>query len=242
METAVDDPLLVDVKFTYTWQGAASASTPARPFHWIVPRSRLPQIRDTSRDRIACERMVGDEGCPIWILPEPFARVPPSPPGGEARDRICPPAGRPGDATPLIGDATLEAGLLPSTGHWERIGLHDGGAANAYYAHRGTRVRVTVRDMIRSCTGAAGSTDTLLDTEEVADPKATRRRVMSATSAVLVRWPHPGMLHRARLVLWIADRCRVVVEPVDKGVEPEALVVVGRAVDVAKLEAVCSKR
>jgi len=86
-------------------------------------------------------------------------------------------------------------------------------------------------------------TDVLLDTEAAAEPDTHRERRMSAISAVVVEWrDRDGAWRRRRLVMWLAGRCRISVEPLDPDVSIGDLVVAGRAVDVGRFEPMCAAR
>jgi hypothetical protein len=241
-ETVVDDPSMIRVRFAYVWHGEP---TTKMPFEWIIPKSRLHAVRDSAHDQVTCERMTSGPGCRIWLLPEKAARDAPPPPPLAAREAVCPPGGRSDSPVPI--DATVLASALgPSTDEWQRTDVAEANVAGALYTRGVQQVRVTVRDMIRACTGVAGSGELLLETE--GDAEAIRRRVLSATSAVLLRWPGPPV-ERAQVVMWVADRCQIVVESTAPhhvspkvGVSVEDLIAVGRAVDVARLQTICSAR
>jgi len=177
---------------------------------------------------------------PVAIKPTAPAWMPLSRPGIVERNQICPPAGVSDATAPLLDPADLQAALGEAVGDWHRQAFAKG--ATAIYVRDQRRVRITISDMIRSCSGISGSTDTLLETEDIADPVAKRHRMMSATSAVLVRWPDIGRMWQSRLVMWVADRCKVVVETLDKGTPAADLPALGRVVHVAKLEPLCAQR
>jgi hypothetical protein len=241
-ESAVEDPSMVLVRFAYVWQGKPATTM---PFEWL-PRSRLPAVRDRAHDRVTCDRVTSGPGCRVWLLPEKAARDAPAPPPLAAREAVCPRGGH-SVSTTLVDASVLASALAPSVGEWQgTVDVAAVDAASAIYARGVQQVRVTVRDMIRACTGVAGSGEVLLETQ--GDAEAIRSRVLSATSAVLLRWPGPPV-ERAQVVMWIADRCQVVVESTAPhhvspkvGVSVEDIIAVGRAVDVARLEAICSAR
>lgn len=231
--TDVDDPLLMRVRSAYTWQGEA---TPPRDLDWIVPRSRLPAIRDPSRDQIACERMVGQPGCPTWILPAREAAVAPPPPPFTAREQVCPAAGIVSTVPPLV-ESDLEQAFAETVGAWHRTATQTPDIADATYVRGGESIRITVRDVSRLCRVDATTVDVLLDTEGADASDVVSRRLMSATSAVLVR--DTGALGKARLVMWVADRCQIIVELVSAA-DVEQLAVVGRAIDLRRLTTACA--
>jgi len=243
-ESAVEDPLLVRIQFTYAWQGEDNAKAPPASYDWILPRSRLTALREPSRIVTACDLWFTKKGRPLGPVPDRASRLllEPPPPGIDARNRICPPSGVRGVIVQPLAHTDLAAALGESVGEWRRGAVTDEGSAHATYTRGKSHIRITVSDMIRVCTGATGSTDTLLETEGVEDPKSARTRVMSATSAVLVRWPDPGLWWQARLVMWVSDRCRILVETLDKGTGPEELAEIGKVVAVAKLAPLCAQR
>lgn len=248
-EAAIDDPLRVQLSFTYTWQGEP---IPPAEIVWFVPRSRLDASRAAARETIACERMTAP-GHEPWIWPAADAVAGPPWSGLADRERVCPQK----LASPLnpgvagLEPAALAAGLAPATGAWQRIAITsgaDGGAprAEAVYANADEQVRIAIDDRIHACTGDPDAIDVLLETEAITDLHVARSRVLSATSAVVVSWlmGRGDMARRRQLVMWIGGRCRVEVEyvTVHPYIHPDSLVEVGRAVDVAQLERTCAAR
>lgn len=225
-------------------------STDAHEVEWIVPRRRLAEARALAGERLACKRMVAAErnlaagACAPHV--DVYGSLPDPPrPALADREQICPRA----PAQPLnpgvadLDPAAFERAFRSAAG-WQRVGsMSEPGVA--IFARGDVQVRVTARDMIHACTGAA-ETDTLLDTEHLLEPEALPRRMMSATSAVLVAWTPtprpPDALERQRLVMWLAGRCRVTVEPVGWQLDEQVLATAGQTVDVAQLEAPCAQR
>jgi hypothetical protein len=233
------NPPLIHVRFEYTWPRDEVDPTPSEDISWFVNPSRLPLVRDASRDRVKCKRLSSAPGCRASLEVEPSALLAPPAATLVDRDAVCPAAGMPHVTTPPIEEVVLEDLLAPEAGSgWRRTNVMRAGVADAIYNRMSKHVRVTVRDMIRSCTCASGSSEVLLETEVALHADTSEQRV---PQGVLLT----GSLDApqgSRLVMWIADRCQVVVEALDDEIQTSDLVAVGDAVDRERLEALCKER
>ncbi len=263
VDASSDDPTLATVRATYRWVGEPPPEMrdPMRVVEWQVPRARVDQVRAhaDAHATVACRIEISNGPCPPQLMIDPDALPAPPAPTGDARAAICPPeppsplnravAGVGTEALMAAFPLLLDRARVAGAADWRRESAHGAKAgtagrwadeATAYYAKKGARVQVVIDDMIRVCTGAAGSTDGLLDTEEIQDPATIRRRLgVLARSAVLVTWAEKPP--RSRLVVWIGDRCRVSLDPSDTAA-PEELGEVARGLDLDALEAACKKR
>ncbi len=213
----------------------------------------MPRVRDSVAPLLVLLSLAST-GSGSCALADATGGVP-APPGAPAdpRTALCP-----GEVTPQpplnaaiagLGTDLLIATLPAVAGAFRRIEIravpaghagHYADSADATYAGAGVHLRVHLADMIRSCTGAAGSGDAMRDLEQIQDRRATRRRVAVGTrSGALVEWPSPSP--RRRLVLWLGDRCQLSIDP-ETDASTETLVGLAGALGLSALETACRQR
>jgi len=254
------DPLMAEVRFDYRWAGENASSTRPARWAWLVPREQLDELRATLQPRMACERWYPlhptlREGCTPVVDHPDGVKYPDVP--IEARDRICP-RSLSAPLNPEIADldpSAVTATFLAEHGTWHRT-LEDRRAAapnvQVLFTSGVRQVQITVRDMIHECTGE-NAPNTMLATEHKVGALAIPRRMMSATSAVLIE-PVYGNRDRPReLVMWIAGRCRISVidlagdfldseHTLKVGLSDEDLATAGEVIDAPALQRVCAAR
>jgi len=203
---------------------------------------------------VACVLAVDSGGCP----PDgpnlaPDALPPPPAVPSDPRAAACP--GVVTEQPPLngavagLGTAPLLAALPPALASFRRVqggGVAAGTAghyadgASATYERGEVRLRVSIDDMIRVCTGAAGTGRALLSVEEAQDAQANLQPIaIGSREAVLVQWPGPP--ERTRVVTWLGDRCKLIVQP-DGASPADGLTDLAAAIPLDALEQACRAR
>jgi len=247
--TDLPDPLMVLVQFDYRWAGENAASIEPARWKWDVPREQLDELRASARPRVPCELQfplhpTSTVSCKT-VLMQPNAVKDPEVPL-KAREQICPQR-LAAPLNPEIADLDpvgVAATFPAEHGAWRRTALEPYPAdaeVKARYTKGAQQVQISVRDMIHECTGE-DAPNTMLATEHKAGKLAIPRRMMSATSAVLLQ-PVYGSRDRPRqLVMWIAGRCRITVVGITGTHTDDDFAAAGQVIDVAALQPLCTAR